>query len=340
MPAFCNGDYPAMDLMHAGLIRKHTCANSNVCDYWIVGDESPYFKEHRRDKMRSESEMYQLILNIAEEDERIHAVYMNGSRTNENVPKDIFQDYDIVYVVTDTRPFIEDKTWIDRFGERLFMQYPDESPDCPSDKENFYGWLMQFADGNRIDLHVESVTHAKENILCDKLCRILLDKNGVLPQISKSTDEDYWVKRPSTEQYLCTCNEFWWCLDNVAKGLWREEITYVQDMLNFPVRKQLEKVLSWKIGIDTDFSVSIGKSGKYMYKWLSEQEWKAYLETYAAGTVEDCWQAVEKMCSLFETTAIWVGNQLKYQYNSEEGENCRKFLKHVRNLPKDAEVIY
>lgn len=46
MPAFCNGDYPAMDLMHAGLIRKHTCANSDVCDYWIVGDESPYLKEH------------------------------------------------------------------------------------------------------------------------------------------------------------------------------------------------------------------------------------------------------------------------------------------------------
>lgn len=46
MPAFCNGDYPAIELMHAGLIRKHTCANSNVCDYWIVGDESPYLKEH------------------------------------------------------------------------------------------------------------------------------------------------------------------------------------------------------------------------------------------------------------------------------------------------------
>lgn len=46
MPAFCNGDYPAMELMRAGLIRKHTCANSDVCDYWIVGDQSPYLKEH------------------------------------------------------------------------------------------------------------------------------------------------------------------------------------------------------------------------------------------------------------------------------------------------------
>lgn len=48
MPAFCNGDYPAMALMHAGLIRAHTCANSDVCDYWIVGDQSPYLNEHPR----------------------------------------------------------------------------------------------------------------------------------------------------------------------------------------------------------------------------------------------------------------------------------------------------
>lgn len=46
MPAFCNGDYPAMELMRAGLIRKYTCANSDVCDYWIVGDESPHLKAH------------------------------------------------------------------------------------------------------------------------------------------------------------------------------------------------------------------------------------------------------------------------------------------------------
>ncbi len=95
--------------------------------------------------MRTEQEMFDLILHTAREDARIRAVYMNGSRTNKNVPKDIFQDYDIVYVVTETKPFIEDKSWIDRFGERLFMQYPDECPDDPGDKENVYGWLMQFA---------------------------------------------------------------------------------------------------------------------------------------------------------------------------------------------------
>lgn len=46
MPAFCNGDYPAMELLHAGLIRRTTCSNGEVCDYWIVGDKSKYLKEH------------------------------------------------------------------------------------------------------------------------------------------------------------------------------------------------------------------------------------------------------------------------------------------------------
>jgi len=242
-------------------------------------------------------------------------------------------------VVTDTKPFIEDKTWIDRFGERLFMQYPDESP-WSEDKENCYGWLMQFADGNRIDLHVESIVYAKEYIQTDKLCKILLDKDGILPEIPEATDEDYWVKKPSLEQYLGVCNEFWWCLDNVAKGLWREEIPYVQDMLNFYVRKQLEKMLTWKIGILTDFSVSVGKSGKYMFKWLSAQEWNAYLETYPAGTADAIWIATEQMCRLFEDTAIWTGRQLGYVYDLKEGRNCQEFLQHVKALPKDAREIY
>ncbi len=284
--------------------------------------------------------MYQLILETAEKDKRILAVYMNGSRTNENVPKDIFQDYDIVFVVSETAEFIKDKEWIQQFGEILYMQYPDESPDYPSDKENFYGWLIQFADGNRLDLHVETVKHVREHIGDDKLCKILLDKNAILPDVYESTDKDYWVKKPTKEQYLCVCNEFWWCLNNVAKGLWREEMLYVQDMVNYHVRKQLEKMLSWKVGTLTNFSVSIGKSGKYMHRWINKQEWEIYLSTYFTGRISEAWEAVMTMCDLFEQVALYVGDKLEYQYNELEGKNARSFLEHVRQLPKDAKEVY
>ena len=287
--------------------------------------------------MRSEAEMYDLILEIANKDCRIRAVYMNGSRTNQNAPQDIFRDYDVVYVVEETKPFIEDREWIRNFGEIWFMQYPDEHPDFPSDKENFYGWLMQFRDGNRIDLHVQTVAHAKTHIGDDKLCKILLDKDNVLPEIVEATDEDYHVRKPTEAQFLCCCNEFWWCLNNAAKGLWRKEIPYVQDMMNFVIRKQLEKVLAWKIGIMTDFSVSVGKSAKYMYRWLSKKEYEAYLSTYFAGTAEDGWRAVFAMTGLFSEVAPEVAEKLGYAYNLDEERGCMEFLEHVRSMPEDAD---
>ncbi len=290
--------------------------------------------------MRNEAEMFDLILNTAREDRRILAVYMNGSRTNKNATKDIFQDYDIVYVVEKVEPFIIDRQWIDRFGERLYMQYPEEHSGLSSDQFEYYGWLIQFTDGNRLDLHVESVEHARENIVKDRLCEILLDKTSVLPPMDMSTDQDYWVKRPSQFQFLCACNEFWWCLNNVAKGLWREEMVYVQDMVNYLIRKQLLKVLYWKVGILTDFSVSIGKSGKYMNRWLTEEEWNQYLSTYFSADLEEGWEAVIRMCHLFDQSARYVGDKLGFEYNEAEGKNSLSFLEHVRRLPKDAKEIY
>lgn len=48
--------------------------------------------------MRTEKEMYDLILGTAQADDRIRGVYMGGSRTNPNAVPDLFQDYDVVYI--------------------------------------------------------------------------------------------------------------------------------------------------------------------------------------------------------------------------------------------------
>ena len=71
--------------------------------------------------MRCEKEMFDLLVRTAKKDDRIRAVYMNGSRANPNAKKDIFQDYDIVYVVRDVLSFLEEENWIQVFGEILIM---------------------------------------------------------------------------------------------------------------------------------------------------------------------------------------------------------------------------
>lgn len=290
--------------------------------------------------MRSDKEMFDLILDIAKGDDRIRAVYMNGSRTNPNAIPDIFQDYDIVYVVKETKSFIEQRQWIDIFGKRLYMQYPEEGYYYKHDVENCYGWLIQFEDGNRLDLHVCTLPHVLKEIKNDRLCKILLDKDGCLPDMPEATDEDYWIQKPIEGQFLDTCNEFWWCLNNVAKGLWREEIPYVMDMLNYCVRPQLIRIIGWKIGFETNFTVSIGKSGKYMYRFLDTQKWNEFLKTYPSGNVDNIWEAIFIMCDLFNDVANDLADKMKFAYNQIEADNSLKFLMDVKNLPKDAEDIY
>lgn len=41
MPALCNPDFTAMELIHARLVRTTTCAIGEKCDYTIYGDKDP-----------------------------------------------------------------------------------------------------------------------------------------------------------------------------------------------------------------------------------------------------------------------------------------------------------
>ena len=39
-------DFEAMELIHARLVRKTTCANGCKCDYTIYGDRDAYLQAH------------------------------------------------------------------------------------------------------------------------------------------------------------------------------------------------------------------------------------------------------------------------------------------------------
>lgn len=284
--------------------------------------------------MRSEKEMLELFRKTALTDENIRAAYIEGSRANPNVPKDLFQDYDVVYIVESTKPYRENKKWTDRFGENFYMNYPEDNIFYPSDVENCYGWQIQFTDGNRLDLHVCTKEYALANL---EMYRVLVDKDQIMPAKEDTSEEKYWVQKPEEQGFACTCQNFWWCLNNVAKGMWRQEITYVMDMLDFALRPELMRMLEWKIGATHRFAVTPGKSGKYMKQYLSEEEYTKLLATYSAAEDEAIWKSVFDMCELFKDAAKEVSARLGFSYDLENEKNSMTFLKHVKDLPGDAE---
>ncbi|EJS55308.1 hypothetical protein ICG_03570 [Bacillus cereus BAG1X1-3] len=290
--------------------------------------------------MRTEKEMLDLIINTAKEDKRIRAVIMNGSRVNPNVKKDCFQDYDIMYVVKDIQSFTSNHNWIRRFGEIMIVQMPEEMTLLPADEDGKFPYLMQFMDGNRIDLTLVPVDLIDIFVGQDSLSKLLLDKDDCMDEFPPASDRDYLIKKPTEKEFLDCCNEFWWCSTNVGKGLWREELSYAKGMLEGPMRDMFIVMLEWHIGMKTDFTVNVGKFGKHFEQYIEKDMWEQFKRTFSNAEYGNLWQSFFVMGDLFREVANEIANTYGYQYPQDDDDKVTSYLKHVKALPKDITSIY
>jgi aminoglycoside 6-adenylyltransferase len=289
--------------------------------------------------MRSEQEMLEIIVNTAKNDDRIRAAMINGSRVNPNAKRDIFQDFDITYFVTDIESFTNNHTWIERFGEIMILQMPEAMEDPPPLNNGHFAYLMQFTDGNRIDLTLFPLAKLHE-FERESLSLMLLDKDSIFEPLPAPSESDYLPKPPTAKAFSDCCNEFWWVSTYVAKGLWREEIIYAKYMLDNAVREQLTKMLTWHVGIKTQFRHGPGKFGKHLKQYIEPVHWSMLEKTYSDASYDKTWEALRMMCDLFRTIAIGVAEYFRFDYPHRDDEKVSAHLKYVQSLPRDSTKVY
>jgi aminoglycoside 6-adenylyltransferase len=285
--------------------------------------------------MRSEEEMIKLILDEARSDERIRAVVMNGSRADPRARHDPFQDFDIVYLVTDVAPFRRNLEWIRRFGEIMILQTPDDRNDPHPESHPGYTYLMQFMDGNRIDLCIHPIDRQSERTR-DSLTLVLLDKDGTLGPLPPPDDRDYLPRPPTERQFEDCCNEFWWLGPYVAKGLWRRQTIYPRFVLDQLMRNEMHKMLGWYVGWKTEHTKSLGGFGKYMERYLGPELWDQYRQTYADADLENTWRALFAMGDLFRTVGRATAGHHGFPYPQADDERVSAHLRRVHDLPPNA----
>lgn len=142
--------------------------------------------------MRTEKEIYDLVLNFAFQDERIRIVTLEGSRTNVNIPKDNLQDYDITFFVIDMGEFLKSDDWLSVFGNRIMMQKPEDMELFPPEEKGF-SYIMLFDDGVKIDLTLLPVSMLEEYLTRDKLVKIMLDKDNMTEILRQ-----YFINHPQS----------------------------------------------------------------------------------------------------------------------------------------------
>lgn len=288
--------------------------------------------------MRSEQEIFERICDFISRDENIRAAVLNGSRANPNVKRDPFQDFDVACLVRDVHPYLRNADIVRFFGEPMIVQLPEDMSDAPAEGDSRYSYLMQFMDGNRIDLGFFPPDQW-DRPTKDSLAKVLLDKDGLLKNISESSERDYLPKPPAEKNFQDCCNEFLWVSPYVAKGLWRGELIYAQSLLEV-VREQLLKMLGWYFGIKTDFKMSPGKLGKNFKKVFEPEIMSQFAQAYSDADFENIWQALFAMGNLFRAIAHEVANKFGFEYPQRDDDRVSAHLRHVKELPRDAKEIY
>lgn len=160
---------------------------------------------------------------------------------------------------------------------------------------------------------------------------LLLDKDGTFPEIQVA--EDHWyIRKPSRKIFADCCNEFHWCLNNVAKGIARDELTYAMEMLNHYVRDMLILMLEWYVGAHHNFQVSAGKGGKYFKKLLPENLYERLKYTYSDADYDNMWRAAFEMLYLFGDAARTVAGKLNFTYDEAEEKGIEDYMEKVAVL--------
>ena len=264
--------------------------------------------------MRTEIEMLDVILQTAKTIQ-VEAVAMSSSRTNQNAPKDEFQDYDVVYVVDDLDNLTSDLSWLEQFGKRIIEQ------EVTLDYRRLY--LMLFEDGNRIDLTLCPKEHIQEWVDSEADYTVLKDEKGLFESYTTSPQR-YWTSPATETDFEKACNEFWWVSAYVVKGICRHQVIYATDHLYGICQKELLKFLAWQVASNKG-TVDVGKNYKYLFNYLPTEKEKEFSDLIDFSSIDKITQSLFATMELFHQESQFLANKMGFNYDKEVAERMIEY---------------
>ena len=271
-------------------------------------------------KYRSQEQMLRLILQTAKS-LQIDAVALSGSRTNQKIQTDEFQDYDVVYVVDDLDTLTRDLAWLDQFDKRIIEQ------EVTLGHRRLY--LMLFEDGNRIDLTLCPKEHINEWVDSESGFTVLKDEKGLF-EAYLPNPKRYWTAPPSEEEFTASCNEFWWVSAYVIKGICRKQIIYATDHLYGICQQELLKILAWQVASDRGV-VDIGKNYKYLFNYLPIEKEKEFSALLDFSSLDKITQSLFATMQLFHQEAQSLAQKMGFKYEKEVAEKMMRYAEERFN---------
>ena len=264
----------------------------------------------------------------AEARDDVRALILTSTRAIPHARLDAYSDYDVIAIVRDVRPMVEDTRWQADFGEVL-IAYWDPVATNPATGAESVSSVTQYTNGLKIDFTLwsaqqftDATSRAEPYAELDAGHQVLLDKDGLTVDLSAPTYTAYVPHRPDDVTYQRLITDFLIGVPYVAKSLLRDELLPAKWVLDFDMRfNYLLPMLEWRIQCDHDWSLTTGVLGRGLKKRVSADTWRELESTFAGPGVEANWEALFAM--------VEVGEFLGYRYR---GTLVSRVTDHARRM--------
>ena len=285
--------------------------------------------------MRTESEIVSNVLEVARADENVRAVI----RTNLLPQREYLYSYQFYFIVNDVSEYEDDTVFATCFGERILLFRGDKN--YPEMFQNTKAHLMVYRDGITVVINTMDCatfllkyngadTH--ENVWIGETYQKILDKDNRLPEIERLNEtQTIFASVPTEEEFIGTCNEFWWVLKTFVEYTLRKELPSAMFYLNVAVRDLLNRMISWYIYLRAGTPVDLGILNSNFEKHLEKDLFQLYKKTYPDADYEHIRQAYFAVTELWSRTGKAVAEERGFQYPEETEKNMLEFIHGIQS---------
>ena len=216
---------------------------------------------------------------------------------------DALSDFDIVLVVTNPLPLLQDLSWQEAMGE-VMVRLPvgEISADA-----SVHSRLVLYADGNKIDYAITPQETLEAHRVAGTLpanldvgYSVLLDKGRLTSGLRSPTYTAHITTKPSQAEFDAVVEEFFWETGYVAKNLWRGEVWAAKYSLEVVMKLgMLRQMLEWQVALEHDWTYRAGVLGRGLKPKLPHDLWKALEATFVGLDGQANWNALFKTINLF-----------------------------------------
>ncbi|MFO7572856.1 MAG: aminoglycoside 6-adenylyltransferase [Gaiellaceae bacterium] len=240
------------------------------------------------------------VADWASEREDVRALLLVGSQARADVPADRWSDLDLLFLLEDPQPYVEDAGWIEEFGSPV-VTFLEATVDGHWERRVLYetGEDVDFVLFPAVALERLEQSETAAGLL-RRGYRTLVDSVSLGERLERIASSPAPASAPTEHELRELANDFWYHALWTAKKLRRGEVFTAKECLDAYMKTRLVTLLGWHARA-VDAAVDTWHGGRFLERWADPGALAALEHAYARYDLRDVARA------LWETIDLWQG---------------------------------